>query len=366
MSTLMDASRQWSTRPADERFTSLPELGKHFADLRDNSRGAVVSSRRIYVAPARDNDAKGLTVSGPSGACYTPTHHAFGQLASLAGAPAGYLRTLPAPIAADAINYGLQFSRDIEDVGLLLQRPDSAGGVGTLRAATGPRYGRIWNDDVVNGLVDAFGDGLTGRFKVPGEFGKHVDVTKENTTLYGSDRDMFVFLCDEENRIELPNRRDGQTGSLARGFFMWNSEVGAATFGIKAFLFDYVCCNRIVWGAQDVQTLTIRHTASAPDKFIEQAEPVLLNYANSSAHALTDTLQSAQAARLDNVDEWLSKRFGARTADKIKAAHMADEARPIETVWDAVTGATAHARTIENQDTRLELETAAGRLLELF
>jgi len=359
MSQLFEASRQWANRPADQRFTSLHALGTHFSQLRDDSRATVVSSRRVQAAPAREDEKNGLVIYGPSGSAYAPTHHAFGQLSQLAGAPAGYLRTLPAPVAADCINYGLQFSRDVEDVGLLLQRG------GTLRAATGPRYGRIWNDDIVRGLVDTFGDGITGRFKVPGEFGQDVAVTKANTTLYGSDRDMFVFLADEHNRISIDNRRDGRPGSLARGFFCWNSEVGSATFGIKAFLFDYVCCNRIVWGAQDVQTLTIRHTASAPDKFLEQAEPVLLAYANSSAHALETTLANAQRARLDNVDEWLAKRFGARTADKVSAAHMADEGRPIETIWDAVTGATAYARTIANQDARVDFETAAGSLLDL-
>ena len=50
---------------------------------------------------------------------------------------------------------------------------------------------------------------------VPGEFGGRVTVTKDNTTLYASDRDMFVFLADEENRIELPNR----DGRLKPGLF---------------------------------------------------------------------------------------------------------------------------------------------------
>jgi hypothetical protein len=30
------------------------------------------------------------------------------------------------------------------------------------------------------------------------------------TTLFASDPDMFVFLADEENRIELPGRRAGR------------------------------------------------------------------------------------------------------------------------------------------------------------
>ncbi len=39
-------------------------------------------------------------------------------------------------------------------------------------------------------------------------------VTKENTTLYASDRDFFVFLANEKNKIEVPNRRNGRAGSM--------------------------------------------------------------------------------------------------------------------------------------------------------
>jgi hypothetical protein len=66
---------------------------------------------------------------------------------------------------------------------------------------------------------------------------------------------LFVFLADEENRIELPNRRAGRLGSFARGFFVWNSEVGKTTLGAGFFLFDYVCCNRIIWGADQYTEL---------------------------------------------------------------------------------------------------------------
>ena len=52
---------------------------------------------------------------------------------------------------------------------------------------------------------------------MPGEFGSRVTVTKDNTTLYASDRDMFVFLADEENRIELPNRREEESGPVFNG-----------------------------------------------------------------------------------------------------------------------------------------------------
>lgn len=371
MSTLMQASKQWASRPSDERFTSLIDMRSHFENQRANSRGTVVSSRQVRVLPVNDTGAvdaagTGLQVMGNAGTGYAPTHWAFGQLAQLAEAPAGYLRTLPAPIAADCMNYGLQYKRDIEDVGLLLYRN---GGAPELRAATGPRYGRIWNADIVAGLVARFGDGITGDFRVPGEFGKAVDVTKANTTLYAGDRDMFVFLADEEHRIEVPGRRDGQAGSMARGFFVWNSEVGSATFGLGTFLFDYVCCNRIVWGAQHYSEIRIRHTASAPDKYIEELVPALEAYAAGSTAPVVKMIADAKAARIgdaEKVREFLAGRFNARRALAIMAAHEADEGgRPIETLWDAATGVTALARTIPWQDQRVELERAAGEILDL-
>ena len=145
MSTqLMQASRQWATRPADERFTSLYEMSEHFATQRNRSREVITASRKLEVVPTSSKD---LVVQGMNHVPYAPTHHAFGQLATLAGAPAGYLRTLPAPLAADALNYGLQYARDIEDVGLLLYK----NGDSVLRCATGPKYGRIWNADIVAG-----------------------------------------------------------------------------------------------------------------------------------------------------------------------------------------------------------------------
>jgi len=357
---LTQANKEWASRPAEERFLNLNAMQEHFDYVRDHSRSAVVSSRAVYARPSPDN--QGLLIAGPSGAEYSPTHHAFGQLATLAGAPAGYLRQLPAPMAADCINYGLQVDRDIEDVGLLLTRN---GGAPVIRAATGPRYGRVWNSDVIRALRDRFGDGVTGAFRVPGEFGQRVEVTGANTTLYASDQDCFVFLADEQNRIVVPGRRDGQSGTLARGFFVSNSEVGAGSLKIRTFLFDYVCSNRIVWGADNVQELSIRHTASAPDRFLEQVQPALLEYAQSSAAGIELTLKNAQALKLDKVQEFLAKRFGPRVAAKIEAAHVLDEGRPIETVWDAVTGATAYARTIAYTAARVEFEAAAGDMLKL-
>lgn len=381
MTTLMQASRQWATRPDDERFVSLPDLANKVSRQKQMSKSTIVSSRQIEVRPANADPRGGIEIAGPSGAVAVPNHWSFGQLASLSGAPAAYLRKLPAPLVADCMNYGFRFNRDAEDVGVLLTKAEYAGEPLNgdildrnipvipsieLRAATGPGYGRVWNEEIVNALMRKFGDGVTGDFKVPGEFGKDVPITKQNTTIYGSDRDIFVFLADEKNRIEMKDRRNGQPGSLARGFFVWNSEVGSQSIGAAFFLFDYVCMNRIVWGVQEFKEIRLRHTKSAPDRWLEEIAPVLVEYSNASAVPIEQTIKAAQAKKMsDDLDSFLAARFTKSEATAVKAAHEREEGRPMETLWDVVTGVTAHAKTLPYQDARVDFERKGGKILDL-
>jgi hypothetical protein len=359
---LTKASNQWWKRPADERYTSLTEMHNHFSAVRERSKALVVGTKTIDFVPL-DNE-KALAVHTPAGEA-DATHHAFNQICTLGKVPAGYMRTIPAPLVADNLNYGLKFNRAADELGMLLSTDEA--GRADLRAATGPNYGRIWNQEVVAALIERFGNGVDGHWRVPGEFGVKVkEVTKANTTLYASDRDMFVFLADEERRIEVPNRRGGQAGSLARGFFMWNGECGDTTFGLGTFLFDYACMNRTVWGAEQYAEVTIRHTAGAPGRFLDEMSPALKALSTASQTPVLEAIKQAQAKKLeDDLDAFLAKRFTRTQAQAMKAVHETEEGRPIETIWDATVAATAYARGLENQDNRVKIEREAGKMLKL-
>lgn len=367
--TLKQAARQWAVRPDDERFTSLPAMLDFATGQRANSRSMSISSKRIEAQPVEDANGRmtGLAIVGPGDAPALPTHFAFGQVAARAKAPAGYLRNLPSDLAADCINHGLA-ARGYEDIGALLRLKD--GQVPELGAMTGPNYGRVWNADIIKALIERFGDGVTGDFVVPGVNGQKLgEVTKANTLLFASDRDMFVFLADETNKITLPNRRDGRSGNLSRGFFVWNSEVGSTTLGICTFLYDHVCGNRWVMGATGIEEIRIRHTASAPDKFLDEVAPAMIAYRESSAVGIEQHLRAAQAKRIgdeEEVQNFLTKkhRFSVSQAKAINLAHIAEEGRPIESLWDAGTGITAYAKGIKHQDERVAVERAAGRVLD--
>lgn len=381
MSTLLRASRQWATRPADERFLSIPEMIAAQNANRERSKTKALANRRIELQPSDDKlDGDLIVLDNETGEGAVPTHWAFNQLAGLVKAPPAYLRTLPTPLVADAINWGLRYSRDITDVGIMtrtVERSDTETSdartvqdeYAALMCATGPNYGRVWNGQILEQIERIFGDGRSGNFRVPGEFGKDVPITRDNTTLYAGDRDCFVFLADEANRIEVPNRRNGEPGQLARGFFIWNSEVGSTSLGVATFLYDYVCMNRMVWGAMDYQEVRVRHTVSAPEKFVEQIAPALNAMRDAPTLHIRQAIENARAnpiaSKQEEINEWLAKRFSARFASAFQAAHLEDEGRPIETLYDAANGVTAYARGINYQDQRVAWERKAGELIEL-
>ena len=357
----MSANEQWRTRPADERYTSLTDLAKATAYTMEHSRGLVVASKSLAA-----DVVDGKLVIGRNGNTAVPTHWSFGQLAARAGAPAGYLRDLPNELVADCLNYGLHVARPVEDVGVLLYKN---GGPTMLQACTGPNYGRIWNARVGEALVEAYGDGRTGHFRIPGEFGKQVEITKENTTLYASDRDMVVFLADEDKSIEVPDRRDGKTGRLSQGIAIGNSDVGSGTLWVADFLFDYFCCNRIIWGLREVEEIRIRHTASAPHRFLSEVVPMLKEIARSRVRLNEATIIAAQAAKVDDMEKFLAgRKFTRSQVSGIKAAFKTDESRELVndcSVWDAVVAATAYARSLQYQDARVAIEREAGKMLKL-
>ena len=62
MTELMQASRQWSSRAPDERFTSLLDMQDFKRSVRDRSQSHVISSRKLEVLPIED-DPLGLQVA---------------------------------------------------------------------------------------------------------------------------------------------------------------------------------------------------------------------------------------------------------------------------------------------------------------
>lgn len=369
-----DLSRQWMSRPADQKFLSLSDLHAAVNARAELSREARAETRHIEVLapenPKTMADTHDLWLGLDDGREVAPSHWSFRQLCSLAKAPAAHYRSLPSQIVSDALAYGLRYNRENEALKLY-----SAGD--QLLAATGPDYGRIFDREVVDAVRQVAGDGTgDARWKVPGvldwrtsTYDPEHPVTADTTTLYASDRDVYIFLVDDRNPIEVGKLPNGDPDLLFRGFYITNSEVGSSSLKLAAFYFRAICCNRLMWGVEGFEELSMRHSKYAPSRFIEQARPALQSFAEGSAARLIEGVEKAKAAKVASDDEEAldflrERRFSRKKAKEILETVETDEGHPARTVWDLAQGITAAARSEVNSDNRVEMEAQARRLLE--
>lgn len=368
MNTIMTASNQWASRPDDQRFLTLDDLHASVKTRKEHSWTVTPKVETLRMVPvageAMDTGPGGLSVE-----VYDPTagekrelaltHWSFNQLSQYAGAPAAYMRKLPAPLAAINMQWGLEHNPVREDALLLAH----SNGDNLARAFTSTTYGRIWDQQVVEAVQKANGD---GRWVVPAASYTTTN-PKRATTLYASDRDVFIFLVDPKNEIEVRGEK------LYRGFITWNSEVGSAVFGLTTFLYRYICDNRIVWGATDVKELRIRHTGGAVDRFAYEGEKYLQKYAAESTATLVTSIEKAKDFDLeskvlntgkgDTVESWLQSRGFSKGQAKASVETAVAEEGQARTLWDVINGITAYARSVSRANERVELETAAGQLM---
>ena len=318
-------SSEWFSRPNDERYLSLSELYASVKGRAERSRTRTVESAAIRVEAHRDDPENLALILPDAEAPVAPTHWSFGQLASLVSAPAAYLRQLPAPLAGINLQYGLTSHR-AEQIKTL----ETEDGRTELRAVTGPDYGRIYDHELVAAVQKIAGNG-TGdtRWKVPGTldwssgvYNPMVDITKDTTTLYASDRDVFLFLVDDMNPIEAGKLSDGSPDLYFRGFYCWNSEVGAKTLGIASFYLRAVCQNRNLWGVEDFQEISIRHSKYAANRFAHEAAPALTRFADSSPRPFVEGIRAARERIVAHSDDDRTDFLRKRGFSKAETARI--------------------------------------------
>lgn len=357
------ASRQWATRPNDQRYTSIDALMSAVLDRRDTSTDTVVDLRGMH---AGLYDGRLSFMASEHTAPLEPTNYSFGQLCQSIAAPASYLRTLPGQLAADCLNTG--FSQSAGRVQALHAGRE-------LRGITGENYGRIWDVELVQAIKNVV-DAGNGRWTVPTAFREAnrpdiyptVDPTTETTTLYASDRDIFMFLVDELNPVQAGFLPDGSPDLFYRGFYAWNGECGGVSNGVATFLYRYVCQNRNIWGQKGFSRFSIKHTKHAAGRFASDLIPALTGFVDSSAASLEHDLVAMKRARITSTDDERFRfmglqGFGPAESSKILTRIITEEGHPAETPFDYIQGITSMARSIPHQDTRIAYEQAGAKIM---
>lgn len=352
---LFHANKQWATRPQDERFASLQ-------GLYDATRGyfeSAVESQVPYDSLRVEAIDGEVSLVGRSGQPARFTHWGFGQAAALVGAPAGYLRQLPATLACQNLNHGLKGRGEDKDdsAKLLLQRNGSM----LVRAITSDKYARIWNWQLAARLLELEASGMWTP-AVP-------DIRAfrgAEPALYASDHDMFAFMRSTDRVIAEP----GSTSPLWRGVIVENSEVGAGKLKFTRFLYREMCGNHIIWGASKVMEVGFVHVGAIADKWGDVLVTVK-KWADESAAADEAMVERAQRVRLGNTtDEVLDAIFGKVDLSRKAlaaglAAHKPEEDGDPLTVWGVVQGLTRHSQTIRFEDERKRIDREAGKIMTI-
>jgi len=344
---LYDAFKQWAIRPADERFASLDDLYDFARQRKEHSSQFVESLNGIQLDALNGN----IFMNGTREKSYL-SNWSFGQLSRLVGAPAKYLRTLPAEMAVDCMRYGMSKNDRLSKI---LIRDGKQGRLAS--SFTSESYGRIWDADIIAKLRDSVAD-----------TGWHVPKSNKgytgNSGLYASDRDMFAFMINDEDPVEIGDAK------LGKGFFCWNSETGSATFGLTTFLYNYVCDNHIVWGADRINELKIFHKKFAPERFKQEAIPIMNEFSrsNSRSEEIKYTVDKAMTQRiggsLEETLDWFKNR--PFTRKEIESAYQTGrlEGEDVTSLWGVIQGLTATARNMPYINKRVDLERRAGLLLK--
>ena len=361
--TLTVASKEWATRPEDQRFQTLDELEEAVVKRRSLSREAVVSTSDISADVFED----GLRVMSEGNDAAEPTNWSFGQLAKAADFRVGELRKLSAATAAIVINEQLakQGAVDIKLMRLLGDDGDK------IQAITSPSYGRIFDAEVVK-MVQKVVEMSGGKFYNPkayamGKFGAE----PVPSGLYASDRDVFMFMIDGGSIFDA-----GERAQMNRGFIVSNSEVGKSSLVMMSFMFNTVCGNHFCFGTTDINIRRIVHSSGAPGRFATDAFDELTLFAKQPVDLSPFT--KAMDVKLSDVrpggydfhterDKWIrafSEKHGFAIGETRSAISTAIiEEGKVDTLFDLCQGYTASARTIPHVDSRLDLEKRATKLI---
>lgn len=381
---LFAASRQWSERPDDERFSTLEEMYEACKAYAERSAESTVPFSALRVEALEGE----VMLSGRAGIPARMTNWAFRQLSAKAEAPATYLQSLPATLAAQNINFGLKNrSEELSDAKALYHFDES--NIVTVRSLTTEKYVRIYNHEIISRLFNLTDDG----WRVPparpafsgqkgtrpatiedvlsgSKFGLSINVGDiiAPAGLYASDHDMFVFLVNEDKRID-----DGTPEGLSRGVFIENSEVGAKSVRRTTFLYRHVCGNHIVWDASNVKKISLRHVGEVRNKFMS-LEAELETYANSSASDEEARIQELRVKQIAATkDEVLDFLFGKRVASRKlleKAYDKADEFSDVDgsprTAYGMINGITRVSQESKYADERAEADGATAKIINIW
>jgi hypothetical protein len=360
MNTIATAAKQYANRPQDERFPSLQAMIDHALHQKNHSAEKTYNLKDLEAVA----DAGEVKLASPKGTA-TFSHWSFGQASRMIGAPAGYLRSLPADIAASCLNYGLQSSPAGTAANLLIQAPNG-NPEPMIRAATSESYGRVWDAELYSAIGRSIAQDQA--WQLPPTW------TGEPAGAYRGDRDSFLILCNGGSIVNDPSIRSSRNGepdngAMYRGLLVRNSEVGASSIVIETILYRYVCGNHMLWGAIVDKRFRRRHVGSTVARdTIKEINRIAMQWTHASAardEAIIRNLIDHEIAHSEEavIDELRAIGATAAQAKEAYTVTMQTESASPRSFWGLANGITRMSQEGGYQDERYALDRLAGLVL---
>ncbi len=355
MSVMTIAQRELFSRPPEEHF-------EDFASLRATARD---QKRRCATVDARDTSV-GFLPGGETmqfgDATLRLSHYALAQLASMARVPMPLLERLDAETRVRVLNQTFPRNRRYRTALVDGDR---------LRCITSDRYERVWDADI----LDEVERWLLPNGFVPAKPTINTDsrgtniLGNQKPALFRSDRDSFSFFYGDKE----PG--DDGFGGLRKGVVVFNSEVGAKSFGFSTFYFREMCANFLIWDATGMTTRRARHTGAVKHvvrEFREDLQEVgaVLTTAEFDAFEIARTTRFVPEGPSEKKQtvQRLVREFRMPEADAMEVADLvrAPENPGEFTVWGVVNGITSAAKAAPYAADRTDISALARRVLSVL
>lgn len=379
---LTAASHEWANRPADERFSSLRELFLHTAIAAEQSREVREHVNKCEVAVGERGS---LQLNTPHEGALNFSNWGFGQFCTAIGSNAKYMRSL----ANDPARAAYNLNEDIAKIRGTQSNVLYIDGGNKMLSCTSTSYGRCYNHVVADEIMQS-GEGWhtlpampAGKNSPNTRIATEADCTRStiikpgdqiiDAGLYAAKggENCFIFMVDDSLRVD-----DGTDEGLSLGFFAVNSEVGQRAFELTTFMYRYVCGNHIVWEAENVQTVKIKHIGDNVEGRIRTAiQKYLKNTRQTDLRAVEARVARAKLLALggtrDEVSDALFNHdtIDLRRTDINQAYAMAEQYYQIDgsprNAWGFAQGLTRVSQLSGWADERDRLDRAASLVLAL-
>lgn len=295
-------------------------------DMAVNANELKMDEGGAFVLPGQD---------GPVPVRTKPNDYALGQLCGRLEIPARYLRRLPSELQSQLINHDLAKVENGDRRFMLRCKGEM------IRAFLTEKYSRIDNREVLDIVSDL-------ALKIDHQFREfHLD-----------ERGFWAKILLDDLRIWDPSH-DGS--ELKLGLLVGNSEVGARSISIEAFVYRYSCTNDMV--IQEEKSLHQRHMhLKSRELRLRVMEAV--NMAIEGGDDVLDRFSKSVEEEVEHPSEViarLAKKRGLseKLRDQVKSSY---EAEPNKSRFGIINAFTAAAKTMDG-DNRIDLERYAGKLL---